>query len=292
MKARPEHATLRGRLSGLWKPLARPHDRFSVRAFRPGDEEVIASMFNRTHAHLGGFVPRTAEYWRWAVLERPGVQPAGIHLAESSSGEPLGFAVLGPGVTALGLVVDSSLPARRRARVAEALVAALEQGARQRGYDMLCFSLPGSDRVLGRVLARHGYRGEHPEALQLVFVDVVAYLNDMLHHRAASLPRDLRTLLLVLSPGQYRFRPHATVLLKLDQVSVAVANPPADAADCTISTDMSTLAEMLFGRLEIREAVARKRLDIRPAPLAEAAVALLQALAIRAPWYSPPPDGR
>jgi hypothetical protein len=69
------------------------HD-FLVRSFRDGDEQAIIELFNNVYGRYGGFVPRTAEYWRWCCLERPDVERDGIFLV-FGCGRLCGYLVAG-----------------------------------------------------------------------------------------------------------------------------------------------------------------------------------------------------
>ena len=45
---------------------------YTIREYRPGDEEAILDTFNRVFAGVDpGFVPRTLEEWRWTYLDNP-----------------------------------------------------------------------------------------------------------------------------------------------------------------------------------------------------------------------------
>ena len=74
----------------------------TLRTFTAGDEPALVDLWNRAHAALGGHVPRTVDYWRWCILERPGVGPEDILILAGSHG-PLAYGALAPG----GMVLES-----------------------------------------------------------------------------------------------------------------------------------------------------------------------------------------
>ena len=70
------------------------HMSYSIRTFRGGDESTLAALSNEVHKQYIGFVPRTAQYWKWSYLRRPDVNPEGIFIIERSEGEVIGYGVV------------------------------------------------------------------------------------------------------------------------------------------------------------------------------------------------------
>src|SRR5579872_3662431 len=117
-----------------------------ARLFAPGDERAIVELSNRALSRYAGWVPRTVEYWRWAILARPGVDAADIVVLESE-GTILAYGALHKSGEVLDFVVDASQPHASRGQLATRLVSVLEESARAHKLDMLSFSLPVSDRA-------------------------------------------------------------------------------------------------------------------------------------------------
>ena len=57
-------------------------DAHTLRSYRPGDEPQIVKLWNDHYAGYAGLSTRTVEYWRWSILERPGLSPQDVLLVE------------------------------------------------------------------------------------------------------------------------------------------------------------------------------------------------------------------
>ena len=122
-----------------------------VRTYRPGDENLIIELSNRSLAPYAGWVPRTLENWRWSILRRPGIRTTDLLLLES--GGKLGaYAVLSQDGSVLDFAVDPDQHRKTRRSYIKEMVDALEECARSRDCDTLMFSLPASDHALDEAL--------------------------------------------------------------------------------------------------------------------------------------------
>lgn len=262
------------------------------RGFRSGDEERIVSLWGRTLEEYGGFIPRTVERWRWSVLERPGVTEEDIRILESRSGDLLGYGVLDATGTVLEFAVDGHRGEGQRARIADRLVRCLEERAEERDLDRLSLRLPSDDPVLRSVLRDRDYRAEPTESFQLVFVDLAGFLRRLLEHRGDELGEAPGTTYrLELRPDSYRFAPHQEIGITLGPPPEVSLEPEGDEAGCVVSCDLPTLAEVVFGRMSVRESLESGAVAVAPEGASKEAMELLRLLSVRAPWYSPPSDG-
>ncbi len=263
------------------------------RPYRAGDEPAVVALWAATHAEYGGFVPRSAPHWRWNILERPGVQPEDIQIVQRPDGTIVGYGVLGPGGRVLELVVTRDKPPRTRQAIATSVARALEDRARERGFQTLRFGLPATDRMVCRALRRLGYRMEPSGSLQLVIVDLAGLVTTLLRHREGEMPAGWRrTFLLILEPGNYRFCPHRRLHVSIGPPAVVTPNPDALTADCTISTDLSVLTEVVFRRRTVEEVLEDGSVTVTPASRTEDAMRLLSKIVLRSAWYTPIADGR
>jgi hypothetical protein len=231
------------------------------------------------------------EHWRWNILARPGVERDGIRVLVTGD-RAVGYAVATRSGCVLEFAVSDELRPSDRQRGATALLVALEAYARGKGLETLELDVPPDDRPVYRALRRRGYHAEVGDSLQLVIVDLLAFLEALLERRGADAGMAGRTFLLVLEPGAYRFCPFRHVLISLGTPPRVAAVTSESTADCTICLDMSTLAETVLRRAELDLAFAERRIVVTPEGSRGEAAKLLRALGLRDPWYVPSADGR
>jgi len=261
------------------------------RRYSLGDEERLIELWNRAYRSWGGYVTRTAAYWTWCILERPGVEPEDVLVLEDQ-GCIKAYGVLGPKGGVLELAVDPDDPPRRRLVLANALIEVLEQRSRARGDEAIKFQVPGLDRVLCRALKRRGYHSLPYESLQWVLVDLAGTLSKLLTHRAHEIPAGWSpNFRIAFERGYYHFAPHRTL-------RVEIGPPPcvdvdgAPTCDVTVSMDLSTFTELFFGMRPFRDVLARGGVRVEPASAAGDAEKLVALLSLRQPWYTPLSDER
>jgi hypothetical protein len=274
-----------------------------LRRFRPGDEPALVALAGRALAPYGGHVERSVEHWRWAILDRPGLEPeADIFVlerageAEAGGDEGVrGHAVLAPDGTVLELFLDPELVGAPRAAAASTLIGALEARCVERGLEAIQLEQPRIDGPMREALLAAGYRDEESSSLQVILVDVVEALHRILSHRLPRVPHGWRPRFVVeLAPGFYRPHPTRSVLITIadDQVQVEENPTGATPRDVTIGTDLSCLTDMILRRTTFNHALAQGRVSVRPASGEQDARTLGDLLALKSPWYSPPADGR
>jgi hypothetical protein len=275
-----------------------------LRRYQPGAESELVELWNRTHALYGGHVPRTVDYWRWCILARPGVEADDVIIlaADEEAAPVVAYGVLGPGAAVLELAIDDGLVGEEREAVAARLVEALEDRCRVRGDEAIAMELPGNDGPLGRAMVAAGYRPEATGSRQLVIVDLALLLEELLAHRAPRLPHGWSPSFRVeIEPGAYHFCPQRRLLVRVGppaQVTVlegegaAGGDPAAASADCRLRTDISTLTDLIFNRVEVEAVLAGSDLTVEPAERAQDVRTLLNLLVVKSSWYTPNADGR
>lgn len=264
-----------------------------IRTYRPGDEDLIIALSNRSLAPYAGWVPRTRENWHWSILRRPGVRASDLLVLEGE-GKLVAYAVLGPGGSVLDFAVDpSQRPKARRSYIKE-LVRALEECARSRDCDALAFSLPASDQAIDAVLREAGYVAERSDYFSIGILNPQVLLQQILTAQRSRL-RTLRlnTFIIELTPGEYPFLLMKRLRVRLQpNVQVDdVSDAEESSRECTIRVDLSSLTELIFCRQPVAALLSGAQLAIAPDSSADEARVLLQALVIDADWHLPPYDG-
>ena len=263
----------------------------TTRVYCPGDELQLATFWQHCYASYGGFVARTVEHWRWAVLARPGVEHEDILLVESG-GKLQAYGALGPKGSILELAVEPNLPARKRRRALQQLVAGLEQRARERQFDVLTCSAPMNDQLIANFMLSAGYQVDEGVFVSLGIVNPMEAIRLTLTHRLPQLQGWEQTFLLELTPGYYRNLSQTLLLIRIaGTVSVEdYSGVPDASAGCRIATDLTTLTDVMFGGLSAQSCFTANTVITEPREAAPAALRLLEALSIRTPWQVPTSD--
>jgi GNAT superfamily N-acetyltransferase len=268
----------------------------TIRAFMPGDEPRLVALWNAAYAGYAGYVRRTVEYWRWCILDRPGLLPADVLVLDDAARQTIGYGVLGPTDSVLELALDPAVTGAAREAAAARLMSALEDRCRARGGEAISFMLPHADDAMQRGLTRAGYRAERVPALTSTIVDVAALFELLLRHRASRIPPAL--------PPSFRVRVErgaartpAVLVTRIElapQLAVVREAPdaPAPAADCTVATDLATLNRVVFRIETFDAAVTAGRLTVQPPTSEGAARTLLGLVTLAAPWFTPAADAR
>lgn len=268
----------------------------TLRAFVPGDEARFVALWNAAYAGYAGYVHRTTAYWRWCILERPGLVAEDIVVLEDAARQPIGYAVLGPTNSVLEIAIDPAVRGAQREAAAAELTRALERRCRARGGEAISFMLPDADDAVQRGLKRAGYRAERVGSVTGTVVDVAALIESLLRHRASRLPRDWSpTFRLRVERGADRVRPVLVTRIELAP-RLAVVREAHDAAvpaaDCTIATDLATLNRVIFRVETVDAALAAGRVTVQPPTSEGSARTLLGLLTLAVPWYTPDADAR
>jgi hypothetical protein len=267
-------------------------DEFRIRHFRPGDEEAIIGLFEAAYQEYGGFVPRDKDYWRWSVLQRPGVEAENVLLIVDEVGRAQAYGVLSNEGSVLEFAVTPEAPPRLRRRMAAALLDRMEARGRALGLDAINADLPRVDGPIREAAEAAGYRMEPAESLQLVVVDLVALLEEILRQRTRELDGlDGRTVILEMAPGRCRFLSHDRVRIRPGTpVTVEAATDP-EPESISLGIDLTTLMGVVFQGDDPDELIRSGRVRLRREHHGPAR-ALLNAMAVSAPWYIPRSDGR
>ena len=263
-----------------------------VRTFRSADTFPLVELANRCLAPYAGWVPRTADYFLWSTLARPGVDAADVLVLEYEA-EIVGYTALWEEGRVLDFMVDPAQRPRMRRALARQLIGAVEQRAQERGFDMLRFTLPVSDHLIDKVLRNSGYVVEPNDFFSLGILNPQVLLQALADLRAERLTSTwIRSFVFELSPGQYPLLFSSRLILNLDpsvrveDISHALEYP----TQCVIRIDVCSLAELIFCGESIDALLGQSLLRITPAAALTDARRLLSALVVDASWHIPGSD--
>ena len=263
-----------------------------VRNYRPGDETALVALWNLAYASYGGYVPRTLEYWRWCILERPGVTPQDLFILQDGRNISA-YSVLDPKGTVLEFAVDPTLSSRKREEIATQLIGALEERSRIRGDEVIQFDLPHTDEPIRSALQRTGYDEEKGGCLNMVIIDLAGLLTKILTHRLKRIPEGWSpTFFFEIQPGDYRFCPYRQLYIQIGPPVVIKTDSIAASADYIVKTDYSTLTDLIFRRTTVERAMASGCITFHPKSGAKDVETLMGLLPLDGSWYTPYADGR
>ena len=270
----------------------------SVRTYRHGDEQSLVELWARAYSDYGGHVPKTPEYWRWCVVDRPGIEAEDIVLLESGS-TLVAYGVLGrkdspvgPGGSVLELAVEPSLPAAERSLSLAQLIAVLEERSRARGDEIFEVSVPDTEQFMVRALEAADFKPEKSDSLQLVIVDLIGLIRKILARRTAEITAmPARSFALTVEQEEYRSLPLGRIRISFSGADVSVEESGED-ADHEAILNLPSLLSLIFRREDVesllRSAAIRLQSPTESVPFAD----MLRLLAIRGNWYTPWVDGR
>jgi hypothetical protein len=270
-----------------WRPIDSPQ--LSVRSYRAGDDARLVALWNHSYAGYAGLAQRTVEYWRWTVLERPGMSQQDVLLVESAQGL-LGYAALWTGGKVLELAVDPQLSPSTRRDVTRRLLSVLEARVRDQQQDSIELMLPTCDRLLDLTLRSAGYGVDDGSATIVRLLNPEALLSTLTAARAARLmPLRGWKLLMTLGAGDDPFLLQHRLYVQFDDsIGVrTVGEHETPDADAGVQLTLAALAELVFCGASVRRLLETGDLRIEPQAAATRVVCLLDALAVEAPWYTP-----
>ncbi len=268
-----------------------------LRTYQSGDESSLVELWKAAHTNVSGYVPKTPEYWKWCVIDRPGIEPEDIFILERGK-RIYAYAVLarkkdssGYSGTILEFAIDPSASNSQRMKIAHDLITATEERSRLRGDELLNFGASSKDDIIVRALERRGYKPESQDVFQLVIVDLLVLLRQILSKRNSAMPsRNSSSFRLDLQPGNYRYCPYKKVRIELH--SDPVVEESTSDADYIVSTDLSTLADIIFRRDNFDNALRSDKIRVESEDCIEAVRYLFQTLRLKSEWYLPTVDGR
>jgi len=270
----------------------------SVRSYQHGDEETLIDLWARAYSDYGGHVPKNPEYWRWCVLERPGVEAEDVVLLEHQD-TLIAYGVLGrkespvgPGGTVLELAVEPSLTPAERTRSVSQLISVLEERSRARGDEIFEVSVPSTEQFMVGALEAADFKPEKSDSMQLVIVDVMGLMQKILERRGSEIAAiPAQSFAFIIQQEEYRALPLGRIRMELSSSGVSVEESAVD-ADFEVVAELSSLLDIIFRRDDVANIIRDDRIRVQPETGADALARLLRLLAIRSNWYTPSVDGR
>jgi hypothetical protein len=226
-----------------------------TRKYRPGDENFFASLFNKENERFAGFVPRTAEYWRWCCLQRPGVNQDGIIVIENSN-QTVGYSVTAKSGEVLEVCVDSRF--NRQAILLKLLSETLDY-TKSVGSSSIVINAPSGDSDIRKVCERLNLAESLPEPMFLSVLDLPELILAILKARIQKEhKREVFWFHLKNCPS-WCIDSFGIMIIGKD---VQILKEP-NAQAVTVEVEMEELASVIFGQEEVLQAIlfSRIRLD-------------------------------
>jgi hypothetical protein len=267
------------------------------RKYSPGDEHALIELWNRAYAQYGGYVAKTAERWRWSILQHGAVNPNSILMAFHAN-DIRAYGAINKFGFVLEFAIEPSLDRRERRKLCTALVEKLEERARETHCDSISFAAPSSDATIDGALRELGYTAEHGDCLSLGILNPVALVGAILGHRDHSLPNSWNRRILIDTPaGTYPVALQSRMLIDIANGHATVtdaSNIPLETAsnanDWHFKIDLAALTDLVFRLTNFRSAAQAHRIEVdKRCPEADAEQ-FFNALQLRAQWYTPLSD--
>lgn len=256
---------------------------YNVRTYRDGDETEFIKLFNESHQHYAGFVPRTVDYWLWSCKLRPTVNSEGIMVAERNN-EIVGYIVVGN----LGEIYELCYnPAQNGWTIVSKLIERAIQYVVAKGGGRVILRAPSDDAIIREVCKKFEFR-ESP----LAQVSVISL-------RVLNFPMLIKKIVDSKKREQINFEDTFLIQLKdappsdnFITVSIrdgifSVERGEVNNPRIKICIDTRTLTSLIFGTLSIASATLSFRLRVRPFWKLPEALKLLSLLLLRDSWYVP-----
>jgi hypothetical protein len=244
------------------------------------DSDPIDALIEARHARYAGPIDRERQPREYPAVDTYG-RPITYIVAEAD-GREVGVV----GVTEDGALVDWGVP-KGEARIADALLAAAEDWARERGAEDSRIMIAVDEASLARVLERRGYRRPGRTYTVMRIESFSKFLTAVLGARADELTgmRPL-TALIHLEPGLYPPLSEPDITVNLRNGSHTVAAEPSASADFVVETTATDFSEYLLGGLSRRTLLLR-RSTIRPSTRILDVLRFLKILRPLSSWYWP-----
>jgi hypothetical protein len=263
-----------------------------IRPYRDTDAVALVSLWKTAHRKYGGYVQRTASYWNWQVLNRPGVSVDDI-LVIHEGGGILGYGVLAPNGYVLELAIEPTLPVGRRSEITAMLCDALENRARAKGLPRIDIVVPADDQAVCKALRASDYAEVTGDFFNMTIVNPVGLIQRVLEYRRTSIPQNLvKTFLLEFTNGYYRFNPFPKVCVQIGNELTVAPVTSDEPTGCRINMSLSVFTELIFNRRTFSSAVKSEEITVTPHSEVHDAEQLFSLITLHTPWYSPPVDWR
>lgn len=265
-------------------------DTQTVRNYREGDEEPIVVLWGRAYASFAGYVPRTVEYWRWCILERPGVSNEDIFIIDEED-KFVAYCVLGPKGKVLELAIEPNLTVKEKKNAAKLLIHAAEKRAIDRGDESIKIELPCTDIVTSEVLKKFDYRDTPGQMIHGVVMNIDTMIEKILNSRKGEIAANwFPVFLLVINSDHALFASPNQLLIKFNPEITVEPDPAFVTYDIKVTSDLTTLTKLIFRQISVDDALKKSCLSISPFSEKNNCCVLFKLLAVSHPWYVPLAD--
>ena len=259
-------------------------NRYQTRTYKEGDETELAEIFNRVYQQYAGFVPRTAEYWRWSCINRPDVEAEGI-LIVIDKGKIIGYAVVAKSGNIWELCYD---PAYDGKAVISTILEWSTEYVENAGGDSVVFNAPMDDHLLREVCSEFGFAEKPPPCLFLNVLDFPQFIHEILRLKQEKL-KDYNEELLIKIKNSHGFY-DKKISIKIENGTITVNKKTDDSSCVIIESDVSTIVSCILGTRGLLKAFFGSNIKVKPFWKTFKILKLFSLLKIKDPWFSPGTD--
>ena len=257
---------------------------YYTRTYKEGDETELAQLFNRVYQNYAGFVPRTAEYWRWSCINRPDVETEGI-LVVTDGEKIIGYAVVAKTGNIWEFCYD---PAYDGKTIISTILEWSTEYVEAAGGDSIVFNAPTDDQLLREVCSKFGFAEKPPPCLFLNVLDFPQFIHELVGLKQEKLGKYTEELLFKVknSHGFY----DKEISIKIENGAITV-NQKTDKKSCVIiESDVSTIVSCILGTQGLLKAFLYSKIKVKPFWKIFKILRLFSLLKIKDPWFSPGTD--
>ncbi len=257
---------------------------YHTRTYKEGDETELAKLFNRVYQQYAGFVPRTAEYWRWSCINRPDVEAEGILIV--NDGEKIvGYAVVAKTGNIWEFCYD---PAYDGKAIISTVLEWSTEYVKDAGGDSIVFNAPTDDQLLREVCSQFGFAEKPPPCLFLNVLDFPQFINELLSLKQDKL-REYNKKLLIKVKNSHGFY-DKEISIRIENGTITVNKKTDEKSYVIIESDVSTIVSCILGTQGLLRAFLGSKIKVKPFWKTLKILKLFSLLKMKDPWFSPGTD--
>jgi hypothetical protein len=254
-----------------------------LRSYLPGDEDSIIDLFNSQNLSLGGFVPRTAEYWRWCCLQRPDVTAQGIQVAEKE-GRLVGYIVVGNHGDVWEFCYDRRFGGET---VASCLLEFALNYVRKLGDDSIVLNAYSDDQTVRKVCRRLGFAESPSEPVFLSVLDLPELILATLKARIRKEYKGEVFWFHVRNCPPWITDSFGIMLIENGAV---ILEKPINSCHVALDVEMATLVAIIFGNKSIFRELLSSRIRFGHFWNVFKVIRFMSLLRVKSKWSMPRAD--
>jgi len=261
-----------------------------IRPYRPGEESILADIFNGYYSGLWGVNRKTAESWKQAFTENEDIEKGEILVIEEE-GIIQGFIALGKSGRIYDFCVKSD---QENPAFLYKAINKLSTTASERGFNQLSLAFPPRKRALQKALIKSGFhRISPPDTRMECLVINHRKLIETILEKKKILPRFFSNILLeVKVVFKYQKKPFIILPVRFQKGIWQTSPDPDFKPGIKIALNSLTLSEICLGKITPLKGWMMKRLIISPPSKLLSALYFLYLLRTKGRWYIPFIDWR